>query len=281
MFALTNILLAEVILRRQVPECGLLGVLNSHRLDASQQHVLGNLAAQSVQPGHQHLISSATNSAIGGARSVLRPPESRLRYPRTRATRAFAKNVRFKAYGSDEAAERSRRRDSHSKTGWRVRRPRPAPQSCASGGLCPFPDFAAHRLVTGAAAGAQGDTRARHRAHPRAVARTTAAGNREPGTGKSLPSQSTYRIHQHRIGHPTYLTACWACSPDAMSCRGKFVGTLTEKPTVEGGERQGGVEGREGEREQEERGSGGRARSPPAGPRGWTRWGTAGARASR
>ena len=47
-----------------------------------------------------------------------------------------------------EARRESGESDSHSTTGWPARHPRPAPRSCASGDLCPFPGCAgARRLV--------------------------------------------------------------------------------------------------------------------------------------
>ena len=48
--ARTDFFLGEVILRREIPERSFLGVMNCHRLYASQQHILGDLATQAVEP---------------------------------------------------------------------------------------------------------------------------------------------------------------------------------------------------------------------------------------
>ena len=54
--ARTNVFLREIILRREVPECCVLGVMNCHRFDAAKQHILGYLASQAIEPRHQNLI---------------------------------------------------------------------------------------------------------------------------------------------------------------------------------------------------------------------------------
>ena len=207
--ALTNILLAEVILRRQVPECGLLGVLNSHRLDTSQQHVLGNLAAQSVQPGHQHLIASATNSAFGGARSVLCLPELRLWSQDACNTRFREKRgLQSLRLGRGRRRERAAVGARESGGGTHTRRLDGAHDVLAQRRNRARVEVFVHFLLILPRTvwsqvprrRAQGDSpvRARHRAHSGAVART-------PAAGKSLPARCTYRIHLHRIGHPTSL----------------------------------------------------------------------------